>query len=323
MSGVNISYNGSAIASMTESGTKTLKTEGKYCESDIAITYEEAQGGVDWNTASNITPAYSVSSASGASYGFLPNSDGYYESENKGVKSSAAVCKVTFFPSVDAHLYVDCINFAETKYDYGLLSEIDKTLGTTYTADTENVFKTFYNEQSADVVTIDYGYVPAGEHFIYIKYRKDSSTDENNDSLQFKIRFTTASIKDDISHAIESKGVEVADTVELADVADLIETINTNAGAEACTVNVSFGSNGSGYTFNAYYADTTGAYQQVNGSNNALVLPKGSMLFLTMDAMFSATCDTTITQKHSNGGMYGYAYTLLFYVADSGNILLN
>ena len=90
-------------------------TEETYKPSEMAAAIEAIQAGADWEKTSNLTPAYSVSSVSGASYGFTFNSNGYYESENKGVKSSAAVCKVTFFPSVDAHLYVDCINFAETK----------------------------------------------------------------------------------------------------------------------------------------------------------------------------------------------------------------
>lgn len=37
--GVSISYSGSEIATMEESGTKTLLTSGKYCESDIIVDY--------------------------------------------------------------------------------------------------------------------------------------------------------------------------------------------------------------------------------------------------------------------------------------------
>ena len=29
--------------------------------------------------------------------------------------------------------------------------------------------------------------IPAGEHYVYIKYRKDGGSDQGNDSLQFKI----------------------------------------------------------------------------------------------------------------------------------------
>ena len=42
---VVISYNGSEIASMTESGAKTLKTGGKYCANDITVAYTKPEGG--------------------------------------------------------------------------------------------------------------------------------------------------------------------------------------------------------------------------------------------------------------------------------------
>ncbi len=34
---VTVKYKGSAIAELTENGTKTLKTSGKYCEADIVV----------------------------------------------------------------------------------------------------------------------------------------------------------------------------------------------------------------------------------------------------------------------------------------------
>lgn len=39
MAGVDIQYKGSSIASMQATGSKTLKTQGKYCESDITVDY--------------------------------------------------------------------------------------------------------------------------------------------------------------------------------------------------------------------------------------------------------------------------------------------
>ena len=55
--------------------------------------------------------------------------------------------------------------------------------------DYDNVFKSFDSESSADVQTVDYGVLDEGEHYIYIKYRKDGSAASGNDSLQFKVRF--------------------------------------------------------------------------------------------------------------------------------------
>ena len=51
---------------------------------------------------------------------------------------------------------------------------------------TTNVLKNFKGSNSTNVQTVTLT-VPAGEHFIYIKYRKDSSNDYDNDTLQFKV----------------------------------------------------------------------------------------------------------------------------------------
>lgn len=45
MSDVSISYKGAEIASLDDSGTKTLLTQGKYCEDDIEVAYTKPSGG--------------------------------------------------------------------------------------------------------------------------------------------------------------------------------------------------------------------------------------------------------------------------------------
>ena len=40
MAGVNIEYKGSSIATIPDTGTKTIKTQGKYCEGDVLVEYE-------------------------------------------------------------------------------------------------------------------------------------------------------------------------------------------------------------------------------------------------------------------------------------------
>jgi hypothetical protein len=42
--GVTIGYNGSTIASMNASGTKTLLTSGKYCEGNISVVFQDSSG---------------------------------------------------------------------------------------------------------------------------------------------------------------------------------------------------------------------------------------------------------------------------------------
>lgn len=53
MADVTISYKGSPIAEMNESGIKTLNTKGSYCEDDIVVSYQSnssASDAVDTNS---------------------------------------------------------------------------------------------------------------------------------------------------------------------------------------------------------------------------------------------------------------------------------
>ena len=47
MSDLTIKYKDQPITELSESGTKTLKTAGKYCEDDITFEYAKPAGGVD------------------------------------------------------------------------------------------------------------------------------------------------------------------------------------------------------------------------------------------------------------------------------------
>ena len=137
----------------------------------------------------NGSPTYSVTKASGASYGFTLNSGtGYYVSENTGQSSSAAVSRVSFNLPVRCLVTIQYINYAEATYDYGIFGVVDASLGTTSTADSTNVYKSCSTsaDNTSTPQTLTYE-IDSGSHYIDIKYRKDSYTDSNNDSLQFKI----------------------------------------------------------------------------------------------------------------------------------------
>ena len=45
MADLTIKYKGNPIAELSDSGTKTLKTAGKYCEDDITVEYAKPAGG--------------------------------------------------------------------------------------------------------------------------------------------------------------------------------------------------------------------------------------------------------------------------------------
>jgi len=57
MSDITINYKGSAIATMDASSTKTLLTEGKYCEDDIDVVYVKPSSGGSSVLSGTFTPA--------------------------------------------------------------------------------------------------------------------------------------------------------------------------------------------------------------------------------------------------------------------------
>lgn len=142
-------------------------------------------------------PDPTVTTASGATYGFTLNTTtGYYTSANKGVSKSAAVCRVDFDLPVECLVTFEYINYAEATYDFGVFGEIDTALSTSYYSAgsggatiTDATYRLACNTSaynSATAKTLSYT-IPAGQHYIYIKYSKDDATDANNDTLQFKI----------------------------------------------------------------------------------------------------------------------------------------
>ena len=136
------------------------------------------------------TPSFTVEDVEGASYNFVLNDDGYYESTNKGVDSSAALCKVNITDLEDSTAVVfDCINSCEFYSDFGLISNIDTTLSTSYNVDSTGVWVSFIGKSSTSVQTKTYSVDNVASGYFTLKFIKDSSSAYGNDSLQFKVRF--------------------------------------------------------------------------------------------------------------------------------------
>ena len=130
-------------------------------------------------------PAYNVVQVSStASQQFKLNSNGYYESQCKGIKKGWSLCKVEFNKS--GNYTVQCISYGENNWDFGILSTINNKLEASNVADSSNVKKSFKGASSASVQSVSYSGVKAGD-YIYVKYIKDNSVDHYNDSLQFKV----------------------------------------------------------------------------------------------------------------------------------------
>lgn len=124
-------------------------------------------------------------------YGFTLNANGYWESTNQGVDSSYSMCRVNFYANGRDKLYFDCINYGESSYDYGAIGLIDGNFDHNANVSASQTHTSLSDSQSADVQRVSLGRPTEGNHFIYIKYVKDSSVNKNNDSLQFKVVFLT------------------------------------------------------------------------------------------------------------------------------------
>lgn len=133
------------------------------------------------------------------SYGFELNSSGYYVNNNVGISKTAAVCRVTFNVPVSATATFTFINYSEQGYDFGVFGELDTALNHNYYAAgssgasiTDSDYRlacntSTYNNTSTH--TLEYT-MSAGEHFVDIKYSKDDASDDNDDTLKFKVAIT-------------------------------------------------------------------------------------------------------------------------------------
>lgn len=162
--------------------SKAEKIQVKLGEKIIAVA--------PYQTAT-VTPSYTIVNRT-TDYGFVLNSNGYYESNNKAKPGTAAVCRVVFSSPVAFKLTLQYINYGESSFDFGMVSNVDQEFGTTNAEETSYFFSGKGN-QSATAKTLSIE-VPAGEErFIDIKYKKDGSVDTGNDSFQFKILITPIS----------------------------------------------------------------------------------------------------------------------------------
>ena len=96
--------------------------------------------------------AFSYTLTNPTTYYFV-NKGSYLESNNNGVNNSYALSVINFtIPAGETyHLYLDCVNYAESNYDYGILSNINQSLVRSNTGDTDTtlVKKNFKGSSSS------------------------------------------------------------------------------------------------------------------------------------------------------------------------------
>ena len=132
---------------------------------------------------------YAVSQTSQvATQQFGLNAASFWESKCQKVSNGWSLCKITFTGSGSVTLH--CISSGESSYDYGIIGNINQTLASSNTDDGATgstlVKKNFKGETSTSIKDVVFDSVSNGD-FIMCKYRKDSSSDQQNDSLQFQV----------------------------------------------------------------------------------------------------------------------------------------
>lgn len=182
----------SSLSSIAEKLTSVLsKINTKLVEKGAteAATLNDVDSKLDEISTGNISVegSFQVVAVDGAAHGFEKQADEYWQSTNKGVSNSCSVCKVVFNMNTDGTAVFNCINYAEANYDYGVIGNVDTELSITGIDDTSsNIAKSFKDSNSSSVQTYSM-VISSGEHFVYVKYRKDSSKDENDDVFKFKV----------------------------------------------------------------------------------------------------------------------------------------
>ena len=198
----------SVTVSNSTSATVTVSDSNPLEGTDVEVRASTVTGIRITDNGVDVTSQFVQRTESGASYdvenvgsyGFTLNgSTGYYVSNNKGISKSAAVARVDFHVPVAATITFTYINYAEQGYDFGVFGNIDVALSNNYYAAgssgatiTDSSYKracntSTYNTSSTQTLSYD---MSAGDHSIWVKYSKDDASDDNNDTLQFKVAIT-------------------------------------------------------------------------------------------------------------------------------------
>ena len=122
-----------------------------------------------------------------AEYGFAWDSAiKMFKSNNGGVASSAAVTKVTVNVETDCILTLSILSYGEPKYDYGVIYKLNSTPVMSNSIGENVLFsgKELINGATEEVQIV----IPAGEHFFYVKYRKNGSQDYVGDYFAFTFK---------------------------------------------------------------------------------------------------------------------------------------
>ena len=169
--------------------------------------------GLEFETVTQPYFTYIVASYADSSYSFTEQSNGYWQSSNKGVDGSYAICRVVLTVNKACDVVFNVINYAESNFDFGLFSYLDTQLIRSSEIDSNNVKQSYKGMSSSNVQTLTYADVSEGTHYIDVKFRKDGSDFDGNDTLQFKIQdpgnYTATQLTDSSREILEEAGAFV------------------------------------------------------------------------------------------------------------------
>lgn len=158
--------------------TSSTKYYGETLEATITVSGEE----VELAASNHLT----VTNPSSSAYTFVKTDSGYYESNNKGKSSTYAYARFSFTLASDSsNVIVSYVNSGESNYDYGTISKLDTDLSQSTNDDSSSLYAGFFKGQSStDTKRVELGPCSAGAHYFTVKFRKDGSGDNGNDSLR-------------------------------------------------------------------------------------------------------------------------------------------
>ena len=158
-------------------------SNGDYCQFAVRLN------STAFAAPSAPTSSYYVGSYNTDTYHFNHYDTGWYVSTNTFQPSTYSYGLIGIQANGVDPLYIDCYCCGEARYDYGILSNLDTALVHSNAADTANVKQSFQNLSTYTVHTVDYGIPTAGSHTITVKYIKDHSQDDPEDTFKFLVRY--------------------------------------------------------------------------------------------------------------------------------------
>lgn len=142
------------------------------------------------------------------------------------------IAKINFRVNVKSDVDVYIKSRAESNYDYTLLSKLDVTLNQSDTyLITARVADTTRGRQNVER-KYTFTDVEVGNHFVTVMYRKDSTTNENQDNGYFKVetyKFAEGSLGDWMS-IVQEKGLDIVMCDPAVDAADELFSYLDNTG---------------------------------------------------------------------------------------------